>query len=253
MKKMADTKEGDVLDRIQQRLQNNSLAPREAWSCFSSPKGEYRFERRNAPDELMQFTPEEQDVLKSLKEKVKRRLERESVHRCAYCRRVMGNYHYSWQIEHILAKSKPAHKDLVFDMTNLALACIDCNYAKATKVDNIKRNYVFDIIHPKSIGFRYGDHLEFLHIATEEICLLKYQRISAEGANTYTKLKLHVWERAETLKSISATHTHLANQLDRLIGKYSNQGETVRVAQFLHKLKVDLLETRRQHRLNQAG
>ena len=250
MRKMTNAEEADVLDRIQKRLQSGVLGPGEVWSCFSYPKKEYSFKRKDAPPEVMEFTPDELDALKSLKGKVKRQLERESGHRCVYCRRVMGNYHYSWQIEHILAKAKPAHKNFVFDMGNLTLACLDCNYAKAAKVDNIRRGYVYDIIHPKRPGFRYGAHLGFLHIATEDICLLKYQRISLEGENTYKKLKLHVWERAETLKSISATHAHLTNQLDRLIGKYSNQSDTVEVARFLHKLKVDLLETRRQRVVN---
>jgi len=243
---MAEITEASVLNRIESDLQNGTLEPGEAWSCFSLPKDEYRFKRKNALPKVMMFTANEQAALESLKEKVKRKLERESTHRCVYCRRVMGNYHYSWQIEHILAKAKPNHRKLVFDMENLTLACVDCNYAKAAKVDNIKRNYVYDIIHPKAAGFRYGNHLGFLHIATEDICLLKYQRISAEGINTYKKLKLHVWERAETLKSISATHAHLTNQLDRLIGKYNDQGDTAAVAQFLHKLKVELLVTRRQ-------
>lgn len=246
MIRMASQAEASVLQRIIQLLQNRVLDPGEAWSCFSSPREQYTFGRKNKmPPVVVDFTEPECDALESLKEKVKRRLERESGKRCVYCRRVMGNYHYSWQIEHIMSKSQPPYLDLVFDMDNLALACIDCNYAKGAKVDRIKR-YVFDIIHPKRAGFRYGDHLRFLHVATEDICVLKYQRISPEGINTYTKLKLHVWERAETLKSISASHAHLVDQLDRVIGKYNGREDTVRIAQFMHKLKVDLLSTRQR-------
>jgi hypothetical protein len=236
MRLLADVNETAVLDRMHEEKRLRGLTIGETWTLFSWIKKEHTFARGpGAAPVKISFDADEVKRLKSLKLKVRAALEQSASRRCAYCRRIMGNYGYSWQIEHIRCKDK--HPTQAFDMKNLALACIDCNSAKGQTVDR-SDPYVYNIIDPKSRGFKYGRHLRFFHLATEDFCFLKYRCQSPEGRATYSNLKLDVWERAETLKSVSASHQNLDARLDRILDLLSHDDRNAQLTQLLGELKV---------------
>jgi 5-methylcytosine-specific restriction endonuclease McrA len=236
MKYLADANETKVLVRLLNEKRTQRLTIGETWTLFSWIKKEHSFKREpDEPPAKVSFTADEIKHLKSLKLKVRTALEQSSSRRCAYCKRAMGNYGYSWQIEHI--KCKDRHPAQAFDMRNLALACIDCNSAKGQTVDR-SDPYVYNIIDPKSKGFKYGNHLRFFHLATEDICFLKYRCLSPQGTATYTDLKLNVWERAETLKSVSVSHQSRDARLERILDLLGHDDRNAQLTQLLGELKI---------------
>jgi len=236
MKSLANADEKRVLARIQNDAQTYGLTIGETWTLFSWIKKTHKFERRlPALPVDIGFTADEVKHLKSIKLKVRAELERSTSRRCAYCKRGMGNYGYSWQIEHIRCKNK--HHALTFELKNLTLACIDCNSAKGKSVDK-SNPYLYNIIDPNATGFKYGSHLRFFYLATEDFCFMKYRCITVQGTATYNGLKLNVWERAETLKSISAPHQEVNARLDRILDMLSNDDRFSQVTQLLAELKI---------------
>lgn len=236
MKSLADTNEKKVLARLLKEKRAEGLTIGETWTLFSWIKKEHSFKRQpGKPDIKISFDTDEVKYLKSLKLKVRAALEHSTARRCAYCKRIMGNYGYSWQIEHV--KCKDRHPTQAFDMSNLTLACIDCNSAKGQTVDR-SDPYVYNIIDPNSTSFNYGSHLRFFHLATEDFCFLKYRCQSPEGQATYSNLKLNVWERAETLKSLSAPHQNLDARLDRILDLLSHDDRNAQLTQLFGELKI---------------
>jgi 5-methylcytosine-specific restriction endonuclease McrA len=236
MKSLGDVSEKRVLARILNDMATHGLTINETWTLFSWIKRSHSFKRQpeNAAINIV-FTADEVKQLMSLQLKIRTALEHSTSRRCSYCKRAMGNYGYSWQIEHIKCKDK--HPGLAFDLKNLTLACIDCNSAKGKTVDR-SNPYVYNIIDPNSNGFKYGRHLRFFNLATEDVCFLKYRCLSPEGRATYNYLKLNVWERAETLKSISVSHQSVDARLDRILDMLSHDDRNSQLSQLLGELKI---------------
>lgn len=229
---LADNRAKAVLTRLLQLVTDKKISAVEAWDCFSSPKASYKFKK-------LTIKLQEKQVysINSLRENVQKRLRTQINKRCAYCKRVMGQHGMSWHIEHIYGKTK--FPERMFLLSNLTYACIDCNMIKNNTVDR-KNPFVFDIINPNAKNFKYGDHMKFLQLSTESIHLLKYAPCSAEGTNTYNKLKLSTIEHLEVLSSLNESVRHMNDRIDERLGELLFEGGHPEVADFLHSLKSNI-------------
>lgn len=232
MKKTTDSAGRKTLKKLQDLINNNSLSPTEAWTCFSSPKSKHEFKKH-----IVNFTEHEIDSLNGIRQKVKEILKKKISKRCAYCKRPMGQHGMSWNIEHIRCKSK--HPKMTFTLSNLTYACLDCNLVKNNTVDN-KKNYIFDIIDPNSKGFRYGDNIGFLQLSTDSIHILKYKPTSKSGIQTYEKLKFKELEHIELLSSLNETIGSLCDRIDERLPHLASSDDTLELAEFLQKMKFKL-------------
>ncbi|ANH75543.1 hypothetical protein ACS15_4415 [Ralstonia insidiosa] len=93
------------------------------------------------------------------------------------------------------------------------------------------------IIEPVANGFRYGDHINLVHIATEDICLVKYRPISAEGTQTYAKLQFEDIERSTIMDSVNDDLAALHRRMNDLLAKVQSDDSQKDVARLLGKLK----------------
>lgn len=227
-------KEKQVLLRLIAYIDAKTITPNNAWACLSQPDKKKTFGKK-VPIDIV-FDPEEVSALKELKSRVKLRLEQSSRRSCSYCKRPVGKHGYGWHIEHVKCKSKKPED--TFKLANLVLACVDCNMIKNQRVDSQAAPY--DIIDPSSPGFSYGKHLRFTMLATEDICLLRYQRVSPEGERTYDKLKFDTLERMELIKSLSSSSHNRIQNLDDAAAKFLELASDHPVAFFLAELKRKL-------------
>lgn len=232
MKNITDDTGRNALKKLQDLINNDSVKPTEAWSCFSKPKAIHKLKKC-----ILNFTEEEIECLNELREKVKKLIRQKISKRCAYCKRAMGQHGMSWNIEHIRCKSK--HPKMTFVLRNLTYACLDCNLVKNNAVDN-KANYVFDIIDPNSRGFRYGGNIGFLQLSTDSIHVLKYKPISKAGKKTYEKLKFRELEHVELLSSLNNTIGSLCDRIDERLSCLASSDETLELAEFLQTMKFKL-------------
>lgn len=223
-----------VLARLQKMVADGTLSATNAWSCLSKPELNKAFGKRKP--ETASFTAEEILQLNALKEKTVRHLERVSQRMCSYCRRPVGKYGYGWHIEHVMCKSK--HTESAFDLTNLVLACVDCNMTKNIEVD--RKSEPYDIIDPRLKHFNYSQHLRFLSLSTEALCVLKYEAISPEGKSTYSKLHFDRLERMAVLRSISPQVSDRIQDLDDAADKFTRIDDNHPMAKFLTRLKSAL-------------
>lgn len=207
MHSLATVNELAVLNELKNKISNSTLTPNQAWSCFSQPEEKKEFGKKKIP---ATFSKGEVEALKSLKIKVLKKLETQSRRSCSYCKRAVGKHGYGWHVEHVKCKSKN-HK-LTFDLSNLVLACVDCNMIKNHAVD--RKSTPYDIIDPSEENFDYSSHLNYSLVATEDFCYLKYRINSPEGTRTYTKLKFDTLERMEILKSLSPEEKNRLRLLD---------------------------------------
>jgi uncharacterized protein (TIGR02646 family) len=227
MNNFADSAAISALNKLRHAVINKKITVTNALAVYVKPK-------KNTPsDTTLILSEEEKDSLITLHEEVKKRLKIQIKHRCAYCKRVMGQHGMSWHIEHIHSKSK--HPHLMFTMNNLTYACLDCNFVKNNEVDS--KNTPFDIIHPSHPGFIYSQHIHFLHISTDSLHFLKYVPLSPEGTNTYIKLKFESLESLELLASLNGSTRHL---VDRIDDQLAQQPDSTKLTEFLHNMKMKL-------------
>lgn len=234
MMSIADATSKAVLKRLVALVEASTISAVEAWGCFTAPKPLHTFKRHT-----LTLTGDEVANLESLRDKVQQILKKRINKRCAYCKRAMGQHGMSWHIEHIYGKTR-FHR-LMFTLSNLTYACIDCNLVKNNSVDQ-SNPYLFDIINPNLPNFRYGRHLNFLQLSTEELHILKYQHHSPEGESTYRKLKLQSLEHLEVVSSLNESVRHLSERIDSRLSDLIGAGEHREVAEFLHKLKLKITE-----------
>jgi len=99
-------------------------------------------------------------VLEKLRSRVKSFYIDAQNRRCCYCNRHLGtDNHRVWDVEHIVSRNK--HARFMFEPTNLAASCPDCNNHKADKEVLVKTkrrkypkvSYAFRIVHPHFDSF----------------------------------------------------------------------------------------------------
>jgi 5-methylcytosine-specific restriction endonuclease McrA len=232
MRKIADKFAKRALVRLEKNVVSGNISATCAWSVYSKPD-----KALSHADKYRRVSEPESVGLKALAVNVKKILKAKVGKRCAYCKRAMGQHAMSWNIEHILGKTK--NPKLMFDMDNLTYACLDCNLVKNNEVD--QKSVPFDIINPNSINFRYGNHLGFLQISTDTIHLLKYNGISTEGKSTYTKLKFDRLENLELFLSLNDAARNIAEQIDDRLTALISAGQSSEIASFLQKIKFGLI------------
>ncbi|WP_323980696.1 HNH endonuclease [Aeromonas media] len=214
----------------------NNYRVTDVWSCFSSP-AETKNVKSPQGSIVLNFTKDEILNIKSTKKKLTGFLSKQSKKRCAYCKRPIGNYGWSWQIEHIKCKSH--NKDLTFKLNNLTLACIDCNYRKASSIDRKNRSEL--IINPNDDDFEYNQHLGMELNATEDFILLSYEKRSDLGTSTYTNLKLNNLEFSSTLRSIDENLDFLIDNIDSILTSPPQNDNERHLIALLGELKENIL------------
>ncbi|MDB0529624.1 HNH endonuclease [Ralstonia solanacearum] len=224
--------ERGTLRRLLRYVADETLTGTKAWTCFSSPSAAYTYDEEQPP---ITFTADETKGLKSLKKRVVERLELKYHRACAYCRRPVGNYGYGWHIEHVYPKAD-FPKD-AFSLQNLTIGCVDCNRWKAARVDRATLDQGLTIIEPVAEGFRYGSHINLVHIATEDICLVKYRPISEEGKQTYAKLQFADIERSTIIDSVNDDLAALHRRMNDLLAKVQGDDSQSDLALLFGKLK----------------
>ena len=232
MKNIANNVAKKILVALAASIKKDVITTTEAWTLFSKP------EEKNIPAKMFR-KPSKEDLqhLIALRDNVKNVLRGKARKRCAYCRRPMGSHNISWHIEHIKPKAK--FPELIFDMSNLVFACIDCNYTKNNQIDGAKK-YIFDIIHPGTPGFSYAGELEYVQLTTEHLHILKYDPISDEGKSTYRRLKLDRIEALEVVSGLNSTVREISHKIDDAIVEFCKNGEHEDIGQFLTGLKLQL-------------
>lgn len=229
---IADAHSKKILAKLQNLVEFKTITAVEAWDCFSAPKELNKFKKSS-----LNLSASEITSLKALRDQVQQTLKKQINKRCAYCKRAMGQHGMSWHIEHIYGKTK--FPKIMFSLSNLTYACIDCNMVKNNSVDRANP-FVFDIINPNTSGFIYSDHLNFFQLSTEEIHILKYKHHSPQGANTYEKLMFENLEQLEIMSSLNQSVRELGERIDDRLADLIKSGENREVADFLHHLKLKL-------------
>lgn len=231
-----------ILQRLTQLVAAAEFYPSHIWTCFSKPQSQHVFSwgpKNNKKNKEIVFSDCEVKALVELKKRLVETLVEFTGKRCAYCKRVVGKYGYSWQIEHIADKKKnPA---LTFILDNMVLSCIDCNMTKNQQVD--ARGYHTEIINPRSSGFKYSDHLKYLQLSTPEFHYLRYQRIPfSRGERTYILLDFKSIEFGGVLTSISTDSSNLMESIDSCIDTLLEDYRGEELAKFMNRLKRNLLK-----------
>lgn len=221
-----------ILKKLSALVDKKTITTTEAWILFSRPV------EKSIPAVIAKrISKADLEQLAVLREDVKNTLRIKARKRCAYCRRPMGSHNISWHIEHIRPKAK--FPELMFSMKNLVFACVDCNYTKNNQVDGAKK-YEFNIIDPGADGFSYVGQLEYMQLTTEHLHLLKYDPISDEGKNTYSRLKLDRIEALEVVSALNSSVRDITHRLDDVIMEVCVSEEHEDLGKFLTKLKLQL-------------
>lgn len=241
------------------------------WSCLSKPEKKKKIrtkginveksedenpinfssidesELNQKSNHTLTFSQEEIKLLTSIKGKLTRYLKNKNNCRCAYCKRPMGNYGWSWHIEHIQCKQH--NRSGTFELNNLTFSCIDCNYNKGNHVD--KNNQHNLIINPNEDKFIYSNNIKMKIKGDDLILILNYSVLSDIGKNTYDKLKLSILEYSETLLSMNSNLSHLISDINHIIDKYKHKHQDMadnhdinvydRFNDLLCELKVSIL------------
>ncbi|MBU9172469.1 HNH endonuclease [Burkholderia gladioli] len=224
--------EKGTLRRLLRYVANDTLTGTGAWTCFSSPRAKHVYDEDQPP---ITFTADEIKGLKSLKKRVVEKLELKHHRACAYCRRPVGHYGYGWHIEHVYPKADFPQR--TFSLPNLTIGCVDCNQWKAARVDRTTLAQGLTIIEPVANGFRYGNHINLVHIATEDVCLVKYRPVSEAGRQTYAKLQFADIERSTIIDSVNDDLAALHRRMNDLLAKAQSDDSQSELVELLGKLK----------------
>lgn len=113
--------------------------------------------------------------------------------RCCYCRQWLFRMAHAKPIEHVLPKKNYPHFSLHF--WNLAIACADCNRLKGKDVWGSVPTKRFayphpgechDMFHPRF--HKYDDHVQFVHVATNQGSISIYKGVTPQGRHLCTAL-----------------------------------------------------------------
>ena len=224
-----------TLRRLLRYVANGTLTGTQAWTCFSSRRATYTYDEDQPP---ITFTADELNGLKSLKKRIVEKLELKHHRACAYCKRPVGHYGYGWHIEHVYPKA--GFPERTFSLRNLTIGCVDCNQWKAARVDRNTPTQGLTIIEPVTNGFRYGNHINLVHIATEDVCLVKYRPVSEAGQRTYEKLQFADIERSTIIDSVNDDLAALHRRMNDLLAKAQSDDSQSELAALLGKLKSNI-------------
>ncbi|MHA6160175.1 HNH endonuclease [Pseudomonas sichuanensis] len=228
--------EKKAIQRLINLVANNSLDATKAWTCFSSPRAAL-LDKDQKP--LQQFSKLEQDAYTALKKRVVQRLENTCSRACAYCRRPVGNYGYGWHIEHVYPKA--SFPEQAFDLSNLAIGCVDCNKWKAARVDReTGKTRALQIINPCADRFRYGQHLRLLHVATESFAFVKYMPLTPPGTQTYDLLEFAMIERSTIIDSINQDLAALHRKINDFVASADGVEQKSEMSDLLLRLKQNI-------------
>ncbi|KGD84286.1 hypothetical protein HA47_07120 [Pantoea stewartii subsp. indologenes] len=207
--------ENTILKKIIDYTGNNiNHRTSDIWGCFSKPQLKKIIKDNTGKEHKLTFSSSEVERLKSIKKKLIKLLSSNCFNRCSYCKRPIGNYGWSWHIEHI--KCKEHFRDLTFSLNNLTMACVDCNYRKASKVDAY--NLSHKIIDPNSNNYKYSDHLKMNIFGTDSLIMLKFKKIDDIGTDTYDYLQFKKLEYSTTLRSINNSIDNIIMDIEKKIG-----------------------------------
>lgn len=188
----------------------------QAWTVFSSRLLKVKV---TGIEEKFEVTSAQRASFKAIKEATTKHLLTRCGRACAYCRRPVGNYGYGWHIEHVKAKGDDWRG--TFDLGNLVVGCIDCNYWKASHVDGKAAGQAPVIINPAAKGFSYPEHLRFVQLTTESLAFAKYLIKVDPGPATYRELRLDLIERCTAIDRIddkaATLHERLKNVMSRAV------------------------------------
>lgn len=208
------------INKLVELVQKKTLTGTQAWSAFSVPAINKSFETKDRVSKkiftkTVKFSSEECATYKNIRQLVQRTLFEKYGRACVYCRRPIGHYGISWHIEHVLPKSK--YPSDAFDIANLAVGCVDCNFWKGRRVDPHVANRELSIINPLEPNFKYSDHLQYLQIGTEDLSFTKYLVKKKLGPATYEKLSFEEIERAHAIDGLDPLTASLHERLMRVI------------------------------------
>ncbi|MCU7369235.1 HNH endonuclease [Pantoea stewartii] len=207
--------EKTILRKIIDYTKNNiNHRTSDIWGCFSKPQLKKIIKDNAENEHELTFSTLEVKGLKSIKKKLIKLLSSNCYNRCSYCKRPMGNYGWSWHIEHI--KCKEHFRDLTFSLNNLTMACVDCNYRKSSRIDAY--NLSHKIINPNSKNYKYSNHLKMNIFGTESLIMLKFNKIDDIGTDTYEYLQFKKIEYSTTLRSINNSIENLIMDIEKKIG-----------------------------------
>lgn len=217
-------------------VRTEELTGTEAWSAFSSPSTSKKFKGIRTKAKTYKFTDAEVSSFTALRQLVSNKVFENCRGSCAYCRRSVGHYGWSWHIEHVIPKAKyGAH---AFSFANLTVGCVHCNMWKGSRVDRQLTSKVLPIINPVERGFKYSEHLRLLHLGTEAFSFLKYSPLSSLGQKTYDLLSFDELERAHAISTLDGSVAALNQRMTKLLtlGLQSDEGaELVELLQGLSK------------------
>ncbi|WP_397324933.1 HNH endonuclease [Pantoea agglomerans] len=226
-----------ILRKIIDYIENNiNHRTSDIWGCFSKPQLKKIIKDNTGKEHELTFSKLDVKGLKSIKGKLIKLLSSNCFNRCSYCKRPIGNYGWSWHIEHI--KCKEHFRDLTFTLNNLTMACVDCNYRKASSID--AHNLSHKIIDPNANNYKYSNHLKMNIFGTDSLIMLKFNKIDDIGIDTYEYLQFKKIEYSTTLRSIN-------NSIDNLIMDIEKRIDSTQDTDFkdlLKNLKDRILERR---------
>jgi hypothetical protein len=204
----------------------------QAWTVFSSKASTVKLSGKAAD---FQVSKEQRASFKAIKEATVKHLLARCGRACAYCRRPVGHYGYGWHIEHVKAKS--ADWRGTFDLANLVVGCVDCNYWKAARVDRASGARAPSIISPAAAGFSYPDHFRFVQLCTESLAFAKYLIQGAAGQATYDALRFDLIERCTAIDRLDAKSASLHERLSRVLTHAADDPEQAALVALLGKLR----------------
>jgi 5-methylcytosine-specific restriction endonuclease McrA len=226
------------LDRLMELVRQGAVTGTEAWAAFAAPQATKTFKRRGQPDRAFQFSKDERDTFKALRQITQRKLFEQFGRACSYCRRPVGHYGFSWHIEHVLPKSM--HPALTFAFANLTVGCVDCNLWKGRRVDPGMTGTTLPIINPLATGFRYADHLEYVQFCTSELNFTKYSPKSNPGRKTYELLSFAELERAQAVNSLDKFAATLHERFTHIMSVEPTSANAPELLQLLSDLKSSI-------------
>lgn len=204
----------------------------QAWSVFSARGLTVRLTRGGGD---FTVSTEQRASFKTIKDAVVKELMTRCGRACAYCRRPVGKYGYGWHIEHVKAKGDDWR--VTFDLGNLVVGCIDCNFWKNTNVDGKPAGQMPSIINPAAQAFSYPNHLRFVQLTTESLAFAKYLLKAAPGASTYQALRLDLIERCTAIDRMDDKAADLHERLTRVLTQTVDDPERASLVALLGKLR----------------
>jgi uncharacterized protein (TIGR02646 family) len=208
------------IDKLVNLIQAKTLNGTQAWSAFAAPASSKKFTNKDPKTKVetvttVNFSSDECSTYKLIRQLVQRNLFEKFGRTCAYCRRPVGHYGISWHIEHVLPKSK--YSSHTFDLANLTVGCVDCNFWKGRRVDLHVKNKKLPIINPLDPNFDYSSHLQYLQLSTEDISFTKYLIKKSPGQETYEKLNFAEIERAYVIDGVDPMTASLHERIMQVV------------------------------------